>query len=65
MNFIFKQMEVSEEVSQSNSITEKTDEPIEESVAKPADVDAEPEPEPEPEEESEDVDAEAEESSAD
>jgi len=63
MNFIFKQMEVSEEVSQSNSITEKTDEPIEESVAKPADVDAEPEPE--PEEESEDADAEAEESSAD
>ncbi|KAK7173913.1 hypothetical protein R3I93_003671 [Phoxinus phoxinus] len=53
------QMEVSEEVSQSSSITEKTDEPIEESVAKPVDVDAQPV------DESEDVDAEAEESSVD
>lgn len=53
------QMEVSEEVSQSSSITEQTDEPIEESTAKPVDVDTQPE------EESEDADAEAEESSVD
>lgn len=54
-----QQMEVSEEVSQSSSITEQTDEPIEESTAKPVDVDTQPE------EESEDADAEAEESSVD
>lgn len=58
-DFNFKQMEVSEEVSQSSSITEQTDEPIEESTAKPVDVDTQPE------EESEDADAEAEESSVD
>ncbi|XP_016141421.1 symplekin-like [Sinocyclocheilus grahami] len=54
-----QQIEVSEEASQSNSISEKTDEPMEESVAMPVDAPDQPK------DESEDVVPEAEESSVD
>ncbi|XP_048045574.1 symplekin isoform X1 [Megalobrama amblycephala] len=66
-----QQMEVPEEASQSSSITEKTDEPMEESTAVPADITPDrPADRPEdvaaqPEDEPEDVVAEAGESSVD
>uniref|UniRef100_A0A671P0P9 Symplekin-like n=1 Tax=Sinocyclocheilus anshuiensis TaxID=1608454 RepID=A0A671P0P9_9TELE len=58
-DFNLQQMEVSEEASQSNSISEKTDEPMEESAAMPVDAPDQPK------DESEDVVPEAEESSVD
>uniref|UniRef100_A0A8C2DQ12 Symplekin n=1 Tax=Cyprinus carpio TaxID=7962 RepID=A0A8C2DQ12_CYPCA len=58
-DFNLQQVEVTEEASQSNSISEKTDEPMEESAARPVDVADQPK------EESEDVLPEAGESSVD